>query len=133
MTGQKIENTIRKITTKMSVVVLSLVTFVYVFSFSVPSHAAPGDIAYEGQWGSNGTGDGQFSGPSYIATSSQTGNVYVTDSQNHRVQVFDEDGEYVNQWGSNGTGDGQFQRPTGITVDASDNVYVMDTDNDRVL
>jgi DNA-binding beta-propeller fold protein YncE len=40
-----------------------------------------------GQWGSNGTGDGQFGRPADIATDA-AGNVYVTEETNDRVQKF---------------------------------------------
>jgi DNA-binding beta-propeller fold protein YncE len=39
------------------------------------------------KWGSNGTGDGQFDGPFGIAIDS-SGNVYVTDYNHDRIQVF---------------------------------------------
>ena len=35
-------------------------------------------------------------------------------------------------WGSYGTGPGQFNQPFGIAVDAAGNVYVSDTENNRV-
>src|ERR1039457_2438658 len=39
---------------------------------------------------------------------------------------------YLFQWGSAGSGNGQFIYPYGIAVDSSNNVYVADTDNDRI-
>ena len=59
------------------------------------------------QWGSFGTGDGQFKQPWGVAVDS-AGNVYVTDYWNHRVQKFTSSGAFLTQWGSAGTGDGQF-------------------------
>jgi DNA-binding beta-propeller fold protein YncE len=58
-----------------------------------------------------------------------SGNVYVADTNNHRVQVFTGTGTFVRKWGGTGTGDGQFNAPTGIVVDGSGNVYVADTNN----
>ena len=43
------------------------------------------------QWGSTGAEQGQFNGPKALAVDAQ-GNVYVLDSGNKRVQVFDGDG-----------------------------------------
>src|ERR1035438_9531665 len=62
--------------------------------------------------------------------------VYVTDEATYLVQnrvvKFDGNGNYLAQWGSYGSGNGQFSDPTGIAVDSSNNVYVVDGANDRV-
>lgn len=79
----------------------------------------------------SGTGNGQFNYPLYAAADS-SGNVYVTDSNNNRIQKFDSTGGYVTQWGSSGTGDGQFIGLHGIGVDSSGNVYVTDYINSRI-
>ena len=39
---------------------------------------------------------------------------------------------YLTQFGSAGSGNGQFEYPLGIAVDSSNNVYVADSDNNRV-
>jgi outer membrane protein assembly factor BamB len=54
------------------------------------------------------------------------GRVYVSDSHNHRIQVFTADGTFVRQFGSFGTGAGQFVLPIDLSVDATGNVYVID-------
>ncbi len=101
-------------------------------------------------WGPEvGTGPGQFNQPRGLAVGPDN-QIYVVDSDNHRIQVFDVDGDYLREWGSlcqlatglgcvdpdgNGplaTGDGQFQEPWGIAVDDSGKVYVADTWNHRV-
>ena len=84
------------------------------------------------KWGSYGSGDGQF-GSSFTPYSpygvavDNSGNVYVVDSDNCRVQKFDSSGNFLLKWGSNGTGNGQFYFPSGVAVDSSGNVYVTDT------
>ncbi|OPZ44804.1 MAG: Virginiamycin B lyase [Euryarchaeota archaeon ADurb.BinA087] len=40
--------------------------------------------------------------------------------------------DYDLKWGSYGTADGQFNNPRGVAVDGAGNVYVADTQNDRV-
>ena len=72
-----------------------------------------------------------FSGPGAIATD-PSGNVYVADTNNCRIQKFTPEGGFICKWGSPGTGDGEFCWPQGIATDLSGNVYVADTDNHRI-
>jgi len=83
------------------------------------------------KWGSEGRGDGQFNGPSGISVDG-TGNVYVADLANHRVQVFDSGGRFLGKWGSWGHDTGKFEDPCGIAVDGAGNVYVADSPRHRV-
>ena len=82
-------------------------------------------------WGSSGSGNGQFSNIRGVAVDG-SGNVYVADSGNNRIQKFTSTGTYVTQWGSSGSGNGQFNYPFGVAVDGSGNVYVADSNNNRV-
>ena len=65
--------------------------------------------------GLEGSGVGQFRSPSSIACDS-TGQVYVADTGNHRIQVFSAEGEYLRNFYVVG--------PHGIAVDSDDKVYV---------
>jgi uncharacterized protein (TIGR03663 family) len=101
-------------------------------------------------WGGTvGAGPGQYNHPRGVAVGPE-GNVFVVDSDNHRVQVFDANGNFLREWGSrcqldsgqgcvdpdgNGPlsyGDGQFQEPWGIAVGDDGYVYVADTWNHRI-
>ena len=83
-------------------------------------------------WGSYGTGDGEFNITGDVGVG-PNGLVYVADSGNHRIQVFDTDGNFLFKWGSYGTGDGQFRNPDGFAFDARDgSVYVMEYTGHRV-
>ncbi len=83
------------------------------------------------KWGSNGTGNGQFSDPEGIAIDS-AGNVYVAEYYNNRIQKFSSDGTFITSWGSEGTGNGQFSSPYDVAIDSAGNVYVADSDNNRI-
>lgn len=99
----------------------------------------PSDIYLEGLrdhpsiavFGGLGAGEGQFTDPRNAAVGPD-GLLYVLDSGNHRVQVFDQDGLFVRSWGSQGAGPGQFQEPWGIAVGSDGSVYVADTWNHRI-
>ncbi|MGD0177219.1 MAG: hypothetical protein ABSC50_10385 [Candidatus Bathyarchaeia archaeon] len=82
-------------------------------------------------WGSLGSGNGQFNGPEGVAVDS-SGNVYVTDTGNNRVEEFTGTGTFITAWGSLGSGNGQFNFPLGVAVDSGGNVYVADDFNSRV-
>ena len=83
------------------------------------------------KFGSYGSGDAQFINPERVAIDS-SGNLYVADFGNNRVQKFTSDGFFITKWGSQGSGDGQFINPIGIAVDKSGNIYVADRNNARV-
>ncbi len=82
-------------------------------------------------WGSSGTGDGQFNYPEGVVVDG-SGNVYVADSFNNRIQKFTSTGTFLTTWGSSGTGDGQFNYAVGVATDGSGNVYVADYGNNRI-
>ena len=72
-----------------------------------------------------------FYGPRGLAAG-PGGLLYVTDTGNKRVVVYDQNGRYVRQWGDAGSGPSQLDEPVGITVDRRNVVYVADTRNARV-
>jgi len=75
----------------------------------------PTRVSFNTRWGSFGTGDSQFKNPWDIAIS-RDGEVFVTDTDNRRVQVFNESGSFIRKWGSTGNGSEQFQEPRGVGV-----------------
>lgn len=81
------------------------------------------------QWGSYGTENGQFNGPNSIVVDEN--HVYITDENNHRIQKFDKDGQWLETWGSFGVDDGQFREPGGLLV-FNNTLFVNDTLNDRI-
>jgi DNA-binding beta-propeller fold protein YncE len=78
---------------------------------------------------SAGSNPGLFYGPRGIAVDGDR--VYVTDTGNERVQVFDLDGQFVTMWGTAGNDEGQLLEPVGIAV-RDGVVYVADSHNSRI-
>jgi DNA-binding beta-propeller fold protein YncE len=83
------------------------------------------------QWGSHGSGAGQFSYPRALAANESE--VIVSDDDNHRLEKFDPNGVLQSTVGSAGTGPEQFGFPYGVALDAAGNVYVADDINHRVV
>jgi DNA-binding beta-propeller fold protein YncE len=83
------------------------------------------------EWGSQGNGPGQVSGPHGIEVDAD-GIIYLADTGNNRIQKFASDGTFIIQWGSLGIGPGQFNHPHGIGIGPSGHVYVAETGNNRV-
>jgi len=77
------------------------------------------------------TDPGQFSLPTNVAMDGE-GNVYVTDTLNNRVEIFDADGSFIREFGSAGDGPGHFARPKGIALDCDGHIWVADEIQSRV-
>lgn len=77
------------------------------------------------------TAPGTFSLPVGVAVD-RDGNVYVTDTFNNRVEIFDPDGAFISTFGKNGDGPADFERPKGIAVDGDGHIWVADSAQDRV-
>ncbi len=82
-------------------------------------------------WGSAGFGAGQFRAPKGLDLDAD-GNIYVADSQNHRVQMLSPEGSFLREWGVEGSAPGQFKEPWGVAISPEGAVYVADTWNHRV-
>ena len=77
-------------------------------------------------FGKRGTDPGYFNFPRDLVVGNG-GRLYVVDSGNFRVQIFDRDGKFQKSFGSIGRQVGQFSRPKEIAVDPAGNIYVVDT------
>jgi len=103
---------------------------------------APDTVGFDGEpvasWGrfakvtaNDAAGWGAFFGPRGIDVGPE-GNVYVTDTGNNRVQVFDAQGKFLRVFGVAGDGDGQLREPVGIAVGANGEIFVADTWHRRI-
>jgi sugar lactone lactonase YvrE len=77
------------------------------------------------------TDPGTFSLPTNVAVD-KDGDVYVSDTLNNRVQIFDADGNFISMFGKNGDGPGTLARPKGIAVDSDKHIWVADAMQQRV-
>jgi sugar lactone lactonase YvrE len=71
-----------------------------------------------------GSGPGEFDQPHALAMDSK-GRLFVGDRSNNRIQILDQDGNYLAEWT-------QFSRPSGIAIDRDDNIYVADSESGSV-
>ena len=72
-------------------------------------------------WGKQGSGPGEFDNPHSLAMDSK-GRLFVADRGNSRIQIFDQDGNFLDQWH-------QFGRPSGIYINKKDILYSADSES----
>jgi DNA-binding beta-propeller fold protein YncE len=102
----------------------TLITLVGVsYFFWIPSpQEAPYTLVKT--WGSKGSSPGQFNEPTGIAAKGNE--VFVSDSRNHRIQVFNLDGAALHQFGAD-----VLERPMNLAI-ANDKLYVADFFADQI-
>jgi hypothetical protein len=76
------------------------------------------DGAFIKAWGRKGSGPGELNVPHTLVIDSR-GRVLVGDRSNNRIQIFDQDGNYLDQWT-------QFGTPSGMFITPDDTLYVVD-------
>ena len=100
---------------------VALTLFAIFLCLATAGAAAAQEVEFLFSFGQGGAGNGQFDQPYGIALDAN-GNIYVTETENKRAQIFDSTGNYQFRFGS-----GQFVEPTGIAIDdGSDTIYVTD-------
>ncbi len=82
---------------------------------------------------------GQLKGPAgnslkrpLAVTVGLAGKIYVVDSDNDRVEIFDPEGNFLATFGKFGQGAGEFDFPTSIAVDSEGRLYVGEFANGRI-
>ena len=73
------------------------------------------------EWGRVGSAPGEFRTPHALAFDSQ-GRLFVADRGNHRIQIFDQDGNYIDSYY-------QFGRVSGLFITADDTLYAIDSES----
>ena len=80
--------------------------------------------------GQEGRKEGEFNDPRGVTL--YNNQVYVCDDNNHRIQVFDLDLNFVRSIGSRGTGRDELDAPYDVKFDTAGNMYVAEICNERV-
>jgi sugar lactone lactonase YvrE len=75
-------------------------------------------------WGKKGSAPGEFNIPHALAFDSR-GRLFVGDRANNRIQIFDQEGNFLAEWR-------QFGRPSGLFIDRNDTLYVADSESNPV-
>src|SRR5690348_15896559 len=110
--------------------ILTITVFLGTVSFA-SAQTANFSIGFDSSFGSRGTNSSQFHNPQGV-TVDDSGNLYVVDQANNRVEKFNSVDNYLSTIGSSGSANGQLLSPTSVAVDISGNVYVTDVENYRV-
>lgn len=79
------------------------------------------DGEYIKEWGKIGSAPGEFRTPHALAFDSQ-GRLFVADRGNHRIQIFDQDGNFIDAYE-------QFGRVSGLFIDENDTLYTIDSES----
>ena len=77
------------------------------------------------------TTPGDFAKPTGLAVDAD-GNLYVCDTLNNRIEIFDADGKFISTFGKAGDGPGYFARPKGVAIDSDNHIWVADGMQDKV-
>ncbi len=83
-------------------------------------------------FGEKGSKPGQFNYPWDVACNSKD-QILVSDTRNHRIQLFSPNGEYLNKYGFEGAMWKHFDSPRGVCFTADDQAVVTDFNNHRLL
>ena len=83
------------------------------------------EFEFVGEFGGKGEGDAQFAQTLFMAFGPD-GAIYVTDTDNFRIQKFDETGSFVFDIQMEAESEFRFINPTDIAVGVDNAIYVMD-------
>jgi tripartite motif-containing protein 71 len=89
------------------------------------------DLKFKAAFGKSEIAPTDLFGPRAVAVD-PSGNVWLSDTGNHRLVKYDADGKFIASFGKKGKGKGEFIEPFGLAFDAEGNAYVADRLNYRI-
>ena len=82
---------------------------------------------------SSGTNSSSFNAPFDVAVTPDSREISVSDSGNNRIQHFTKDGGFIDSFGKQIGGIGQLNSPKGLVYDFWNNLYIVDSGNNRIV
>ena len=108
----------------LSLILLALLYLYYMLSAPPMATRAERPKGFNHLFSIYGFGKERLGRPSDVAVA-RNGDIYVADTDNHRIAVFDEEGKFLREHRNFGKGKGQFEYPNAIDVAANGNVYLV--------
>lgn len=111
--------------------VLGVLVFPAAPALAIPAYGPV--TGHLGDFGVAGSGNGELSAPDGVAVDQTTGDIYVVDTGNDRVEKFNSSGEYLLQFNGSDALGGPFESPSAVAVDpTTEDVYVADSGHNVV-
>jgi YD repeat-containing protein len=99
--------------------------------WTIPNYVPDLSPAMQSSFGPSKLANGPLDFPTDVAIDA-SGNLWVTDSNNNRLEKFNANGEFLSQFGTLGSADGQLNHPASVAIDLGGNLWVADAGNNRV-
>ena len=104
---------------------------VFCVSFFSTTALAQTTPSFDFRIGADFTAPGILRSPSAIVGDA-SGNIYVADRDNHRIQKFNSTGSFLLEFGQLGDTAGAFNQPASLALAANGDIFVCDTENNRI-
>ena len=106
---------------------ITLTVFLWLLTTTVVAEEPVAPPTFVKAWGQEGSGNGEFEFPIGIAIHEQT--IFVTDHYNHRVQIFNKQGNFLAKFGVQ---PGKFSAPHTLAFNSRGDLFIVDSFNQRI-
>lgn len=125
-------NYYRAIVILLAILLGILVYFYYLVNRPPTSVDKKPLVGYEHLFSIYGHRADRLARPTEVAVDTDQ-NIYVADTNNHRIMIFNADGGFVDRFGNSGDGPGRIKFPSGLAVDSKKNVYVVSRTQNKMI